>query len=416
MLRLLNRKARHPPNTQERGATMMKILIADKVSPKMIADLKSLGAEVASNPDISAEDLPGHIGDAKILIVRSKKVTARTIETGKSLSLIIRAGAGVNTIDLDAASKCGTYVANCPGKNTDAVAELAIGLLIACDRGIADATQAMRQGKWQKKRFGKASGLKTRTLGIIGTGAIGLAVARRAQALEMKIVACSRRLTPEKAKAFGFEYATKPLEVAKIADAISIHVAANAETKGMINAEFFNAMKTGAIFLNTSRGDVVDHSALLKAIHEKGIKAGLDVFANEPAGGDNPFDQAELASQVVCTPHIGASTEQSEEAIAEETVRIVKEFIRAGSPPNVVNVRTAKGTGSTLVIRHYNRVGVLARVLDQLRDEGINIEEMQNLIFKNAEAASCSITLDKAPSAKVLALFRQDPNIIEVTA
>lgn len=394
----------------------MKILIADKVSPKMIADLKSLGAEVTSLPDISAEDLPGSIGDAKVLVVRSKKVTAAAIEAGKSLSLIVRAGAGVNTIDLDAASKRGTYVANCPGKNNDAVAELTIGLLIACDRGIADATAALRAGKWQKKKFGKASGLKTRTLGIIGTGSIGMAVARRAIGMEMKVVAWSRSLTAEKAEALGLEFAASPLEVAKKSDAVTVHVSAAKETKGMINADFFAAMKKGAIFLNTSRGDVMDSAALLKAINEKGIKAGLDVFANEPAGGDDPFDQVELASKVVCTPHIGASTEQSEEAIAEEAVRVVREFVRAGSPPNVVNVRPAGATGSKLVIRHYNRVGVLARVLDLLRDEGVNIEEMQNLIFKNNEAASCSITVDKIPSQKVLSQLGQDPNIIEVTA
>ena len=394
----------------------MKILIADKVSLKMIADLKSLGASVTSMPDIATEDLPGAIGDAKVLIVRSKKVTAKTIEAGHHLSLIVRAGAGVNTIDLDAASKRGTYVANCPGKNTDAVAELVIGLLIACDRGIVDASLALREGKWQKKRFGKASGLKTRTLGIIGAGAIGVAVARRAQALEMKVIAWSRSLTPGKAEALGFEYASTPLEVAQKADAVSIHLAAAAATKGMINADFFAAMKKGAIFLNTARGDVVDPVALLKAINEKGIKAGLDVFTNEPAGGDDPFDQVELASKVACTPHIGASTEQSEEAIAEEAVRVVKEFIRVGSPPNVVNVREAQAEGSAMVIRHYNRVGVLARVLDQLRDEGINIEEMQNLIFKNAEAASCSIRVDKIPSAKVLALLENDPDIIEVSS
>lgn len=394
----------------------MKILIADKVSPKMVADLKALGAEVLSRPDLSAEDLAGAIGDAKVLIVRSKAVSARTIAAGMNLSLIVRAGAGVNTIDLEAASKRGTYVANCPGKNTDAVAELAIGLLIACDRGIADATQALRQGRWQKKRFGKASGLKTRTLGIIGAGAIGLAVARRAQALEMKVLAWSRSLTRDKARALGFEFAATPLDVAKQADAVSVHVAAAAGTRGLLGAEFFAAMKPGAIFLNTARGDVVDHAALLKAIQAKGIKAGLDVFANEPAGGDEPFEQVELASQVVCTPHIGAATEQSEEAIAEETVRIVREFMRVGSPPNVVNVRTAQGAGSTLVIRHHNRVGVLARVLDALRDEGINIEEMQNLIFQNAETASCSITVDKIPSAQVLARFGRDPDIIEVTA
>ena len=393
----------------------MKILIADKVAPNMIDQFKALGANVVYEPGVTAEALPGTIGDAKILVVRSKKVTAETIAAGGNLSLIVRAGAGVNTIDLDAASRCGTYVANCPGKNTDAVAELAIGLLIACDRGIADATQALRQGSWQKKKFGTAAGLKGRTLGIIGTGSIGLAVARRAQALDMQVVACSRSLTPAKAEALDIGYAASPAELAKTADAISVHVAASAQTKGMLDKAFFAAMKPGALFVNTARGDVLDHAALLDAIKTRGIKAGLDVFANEPAGAEGPFDQVELASQVVCTPHIGASTEQSEDAIAEEAVRVVKVFIDSGSPPNVVNVRKEKTAGATVVIRHYNRVGVLAYVLDRLRDEGINIAEMQNLIFEHAEAASCTIMVDRQPSAAVLKTIAENGDIIEVT-
>jgi len=393
----------------------MKILIADKVAPNMIDQFKALGANVVYEPGVTAEALPGIIGDAKILVVRSKKVTAETIAAAGSLSLIVRAGAGVNTIDLDAASRSGTYVANCPGKNTDAVAELAIGLMIACDRGIADATQALRQGSWQKKKFGNAAGLKGRTLGIIGTGSIGLAVARRAQALDMKVIACSRSLTLEKADALDIGFAASPVELARVADAVSVHVAASAQTKGMLGKAFFDALKPGAIFVNTARGDVLDHTALLAAIKDKGIKAGLDVFANEPAGAEGPFEQVELASKVVCTPHIGASTEQSEDAIAEEAVRVVKVFIDTGLPPNVVNVRKVKSTGSTVVIRHYNRVGVLANVLGQLRDEGINIEEMQNLIFEHAEAASCTIMVDKQPSAAVLKQIAGSSDIIEVT-
>lgn len=392
----------------------MKILIADKVSPKMIADLEALGAKVVSNPGVTAEDLPGVISDAKILIVRSKKVTEAAIAAGARLSLIVRAGAGVNTIDLNAASKCGTYVANCPGKNTDAVAELAIGLMIACDRGIADATQALRQGTWDKKRFGKANGLKGRTLGIIGTGSIGMAVARRAQALDMKVIAWSRSLTPAKAEALDIEYAETPLEVARVADAVSVHLAAAPQTKGLIDGKFFDAMKKGAIFVNTARGDVVDAAAMIKAIDSKGIKAGLDVFANEPAK-DGAFDQTELAGKVVCTPHIGASTEQSEEAIAEEAVRVVQAFMKTGVPLNVVNVRKGSGGGAALAIRHYNRVGVLANVLHVLRDEGINIEEMQNLIFEKGEAACCSITVDRLPSAATLEQLGKAKDIIEFT-
>lgn len=394
----------------------MKVLIADKVYPKMIDDVKALGFEVIYEPDISAEDLAGVVGNVKVLIVRSKRVIDKTIQAGKFLSLIVRAGAGVNTIDLETASKHGIFVANCPGKNTDAVAELVIGLLIACDRGIADATQALRRGAWQKKRFGQASGLKTRTLGIIGMGAIGMAVAQRAQALGMKIIAWSRSLTPEQAKGYGIEFAATPLAVAQKADAITIHVAAAPETKNMITAAFFAAMKPGAIFLNTARGDVVDSIALLDAIEQRGLKVGLDVFGNEPTGGEAVFDQVELAAKVVCTPHIGASTEQSEEAIAAEVVRIVKAFKNGGTPPNVVNIRTSQGTSSKMVIRHFNQVGVLAQVLTQLRHAGINIEEMQNQIFDYNETASCTITLSKSPSAEVVAAIRQNPSIIEVTA
>ena len=166
----------------------MKILIADKVSAKMVADLKALGCDVALEPDVSAEALPASLAGVEILIVRSKQVTAAAIEAGASLSLIIRAGAGVNTIDIKKASEKGVYVANCPGKNTDAVAELAIGLLIAADRRIPDALIDLRAGRWRKKEYGKARGLKGRTLGIIGLGSIGKAVARRALGLEMNVI------------------------------------------------------------------------------------------------------------------------------------------------------------------------------------------------------------------------------------
>ncbi len=392
----------------------MNILIADKVAPQMIRDLEAFGATVASLPDVTPDTLPEKIGDAQVLIVRSKKVTAQTIAAGRNLSLIVRAGAGVNTIDLDAASRAGTYVANCPGKNTAAVAELAIGLLIACDRNIADATEALRQGSWQKKRFGKANGLKDRTLGIIGTGAIGLAVARRAQALSMRVVAWSRSLDAAKAKELGIEHTASLPELARIADAVSVHVASTPETKGMLDAAFFDGMKEQAIFINTSRGEVVDHAALQDAMQTRQLKVGLDVFADEPSGGDASFTQTELASHIVATPHIGASTAQAEEAIAAEAVRIVQSFAATGTPPNAVNLRASHDAGATLIIRHYNRVGVLSGVLAQLRDADINIEEMQNQIFAHAEAACCSMTIDKRPDPAVLDRMSQNKDIIEL--
>jgi D-3-phosphoglycerate dehydrogenase / 2-oxoglutarate reductase len=393
----------------------MKILIADKVSAKMIADLKSLGCDVASAPDLSAETLGAALADVEILIVRSKQVSAAAIEAGAALSLIIRAGAGVNTIDLKKASERGVYVANCPGKNTDAVAELAIGLLIAADRRIPDALIDLRAGKWRKKEYGKARGLKNRTLGIVGLGSIGCAVARRAQGLEMNVVAWSRSLTAEKAKALGVGFCASLDELAGQVDAVSVHLPLSKDTRGLIGAGFLARLKPGALFVNTARSEVVDLAALKDALRQGRIRAGLDVFDSEPAAAEAEFPDAELAALLSAAgPHIGASTDQAEEAIAEETVRIAKTFMQTGKPLNAVNPRKVH-TGVPLVVRHYNRVGVLAGVLHELRNEGINIEEMENTIFDGELAACCSLILDKTPSPLLLQRIAAGENIIQAT-
>lgn len=391
----------------------MRTLIADKVSVKMVADLKSLGCDVTLSPDLSAEALPDAIAGVEILIVRSKQVTAATIEAGTSLALIIRAGAGVNTIDIKKASEKGVYVANCPGKNTDAVAELVIGLLIAADRRIPDALIDLRAGQWRKKEYGKARGLKGRTLGIVGLGNIGTAVARRAQGLEMNVIGWSRSLSPEKSKALGIGFCTSLNELAEQADAVSVHLALSKETRGLINGDFFGAMKKGALFVNTARSEVVDVAALKAVLRSGKIRAALDVFENEPAGGEADFADKELAVLLsAATPHIGASTDQAEEAIAEETVCIAQTFMQTGKPVNAVNPRKLH-TGVPLVIRHYNRVGVLAGVLGELRNEGINIEEMENTIFEGELAACCSLVLDKTPSPALMARISAGDNIIQ---
>ena len=392
----------------------MNILIADKLSSKVLNDLEQLGGRVNFQPDLTAEDLPKHVGDAEVLIVRSTKVTAKTIAAAPMLSLIIRAGAGVNTIDLAAAGERAIHVTNCPGKNTDAVAELAIGLLIAADRRIVDASCDLRAGRWRKKEYGKANGLKGRTLGIIGLGAIGMAVASRAKGLQMNVLAWSRSLTDEKAKEAGICRAGSPLEVAEHADAISVHLASKAETKHLVSAEFMAKMKDGAILVNAARGEVVDSVAVMEAVKSKGIRYATDVFEDEPAGGEAEFAATDFAALITATPHIGASTAQSEEAIADEVVRIVDSYCRSGKPVNVVNVCAKSKAIISLVVRHYNRVGVLAGVLDKLKDAGINVEEMENTIFEGGEAASCALRLDEAPRAELIADIAKDENIIQV--
>jgi len=392
---------------------MIKVLIADKVSAKMVADLKALGCDVTLSPDLSADALPSAIAGMEILIVRSKQVTAAAIEAATSLSLIIRAGAGVNTIDIKKASEKGIYVANCPGKNTDAVAELAIGLLIAADRRIPEALIDLRAGKWRKKEYGKARGLKGRTLGIVGMGSIGCAVARRAQGMEMNVIAWSRSLTPAKAKALDIGYCASLEELAENADAVSVHLALSKDTRGLINGAFFERLKKGTLFVNTARSEVVDGPALKAALSGGKIRAALDVFENEPTSGEAEFADTELAGLLsAAAPHIGASTDQAEEAIAEETVRVAKTFLGTGKPVNAVNPRKLH-TGVPLVIRHYNRVGVLANVLHELRNEGINIEEMENTIFDGELAACCSLVLDKTPSETLLKRIVDAEHIIQ---
>ncbi len=383
----------------------MKVLIADKFEKVGIDGLKELGCTVVSQPDLTAEALPGAIKDADphILIVRGTKVTAATLHAGTSLTLVIRAGAGIDTIDVATASSRGIFISNCPGKNSIAVAELVLGLLLACDRRIPDQVADLRKGTWSKGEYSKARGLYGRTLGIVGLGQIGKEIAARARAFGMRVLAWSRTLTHEEAERLGLAYAQSPLEVARLADAVTINVAANAETKHLVNAEFLAAMRPGAYLINTSRGSVVDEIALRQAVAEKHLRVGLDVFQNEPAGSSAKFTSPILDTPgVYGTHHIGASTEQAQVAIAHEVIRIVQAFQATGEVPNVVNRLARSSATHVLVIRHRNRPGVLAHVFAVLAAASINVEEVENIIYHGAQATLARIHLDGTPSNDAL--------------
>jgi D-3-phosphoglycerate dehydrogenase len=396
----------------------MKVLVADKFEKSGLGGLKDLGCEVVYEPDLKDEALTDAVGSsgAEVLIVRGTKVTRPMLEAGR-LSLVVRAGAGYNTIDVEAASERGISVANCPGKNSVAVAELAFGLILALDRRVADNASDLKRGAWNKKEYSKARGLFGRTLGLLGVGGIGKEMIPRARAFGMSVVAWSRSLTPERAQALGIERKASPADVAASCDIASVHVALKPETKGLIGEEFFAAMKPGAFFINTSRAEVVDEAALEKAVREKGIRAGLDVFAGEPTGGSGEVSAPIFQLPgVIGTHHIGASTEQAQEAIAAETVRIVREYIEAGRAPNVVNLARKSPACCLLVVRHYDRVGVLAAVFDRLKKAGINVQETENIVFDGAKAAVARISLSEAPSDAVLDdIRRSSSDIIELS-
>ena len=395
----------------------MKILVADKFEKSGLEGLKAIGTEVLYEPDLKDDALAARLteSEANVLVVRSTKVTGPMID-GSNLSVIIRAGAGYNTIDVAAASQHGVLVTNCPGKNSQAVAELAFGLIIACDRHIPDNASQLREGRWNKKGFSQAKGLYGRTLGLIGMGKISQEMIPRARAFGMNVIAYSRWMTPDIAAALGIGRASTPADLARMSDVVSIHVSLTPDTKGLVGESFFAEMKDGAIFVNTSRAEVVDQSALLKAVKDKGIIAGLDVFEGEPAGGEGSYNgELKNAANVYCTHHIGASTDQAQEAIAAETVRIVREYKLSGIVPNVVNISHAELATHLLVVRHLDKVGVLAHVLSVLKDEGASVQEMENIILGGAKAAIAQITVDKEPSPEALQLIKRNPNVFDAS-
>jgi D-3-phosphoglycerate dehydrogenase len=402
----------------------MKVLVADKFEKSGIEGLKAAGCEVIYEPDLKDATLVDAIGKtgAAVLVVRSTQVTEPMLDAGH-LSLIVRAGAGYNTIDVKAASKRGIYVSNCPGKNSVAVAELAFGLMLALDRRIPDNTAELRAGKWNKKEYSKARGIYGKTLGLLGFGNIGQEMAKRAQAFGMNLVIWSEigvamgrdglpvdlpilvRFRPSSGSLIEsiIQVAQTPAEVAEKCDILSVHLAANAKTKGIVNADVLGRLKPGSYFINTARAEVVDYKALEQVVKEKGIRVAMDVYPGEPAGATADFDfpMAQLPG-VYGTHHIGASTDQAQEAIAVETVRIVQTYKEKGVVPNVVNLAVHSPASHSLIVRHLDKPGVLANVFDRLRDFSINAQETENIIFDGAQAAIARINLDSAPPKDLL--------------
>jgi D-3-phosphoglycerate dehydrogenase / 2-oxoglutarate reductase len=410
----------------------MKVLVADKFEKSGIEGLEAAGCAVVFEPDLKDDALTEAIRatGADVLVVRSTKVTTPMLDAGR-LSLIVRAGAGYNTIDVAGASKRGIYVSNCPGKNAIAVAELAFALMLSLDRRVPDNVAELRAGRWNKKEYSKAQGLYGRTLGLLGVGSIGREMVRRAAGFGMNVVLWSRRyagqqgaLSEQEAQELGIDAASRmvtielaatPGDVAERADVLSVHVALGPDTQSFIDGDLLARMKPGAMFINTARGEVVDHAALAAAVRAKGLRVGLDVFANEPSAGTGDFaDELMSLPSVYGTHHIGASTDQAQQAIAAETVRIIRSFKETGRVPNVVNLARRTPATHMLVVRHHDRPGVLAHVFDQLRQANLNVQETENIVFEGAEAAVARVNLDGAPPSEVCERIMTNKDILDI--
>ena len=390
----------------------LRVLIADKFPEKYIQELKDLDLEVIYEPKLGENDLPKAAEDVDILVVRSTVVNEETINNSKKLNLIIRAGSGVNNIAISAANKKGIYVANCPGMNAVAVAELTMGLIIALDRFIPDNVIDFRNGVWNKDKYSKGKGLKGKTLGIIGVGNIGKEVAKRALAFEMNVYGKDI----SRIEGVPIKDSSEMDQLLLLCDIVTIHLPATPQTKGLFNKKMFSYMKDGAYLINTSRHDIIVEEDLLEAIKEKNLRVALDVFKGEPEGKSGEVKSPlQNNPNIYVTHHIGASTEQAQDAVAEETVRIIKHYVHSGVIDHWVNRAKVTDAKYQLVVKHYDKPGVLASVLDVIRQGNINIEEIENIIFEGGIAACCTMKLKLPATAEMLKQISENPDVISVS-
>ncbi|MFZ6017172.1 MAG: phosphoglycerate dehydrogenase [Nitrospirota bacterium] len=312
----------------------MKVLISDNISPRGIEILKNAGLEVDVKIGMRSEELKACIGDYNGLIIRSAtKVTSEIIDAATNLKVIGRAGSGLDNVDMTSATKKGIVVMNTPGGNTITTAEHTIALMFALARQIPQATMSMKSGKWEKKRFMGVE-LFNKTLGIIGLGNIGRQVAKRAQGLAMNVVAYDPFLSEDKAKALGVE----KVELAELfnrSDFITIHTPITPDTKNLINAETIKMMKDSVRIINCARGGIINERDLYDAIRAgKVAAAALDVFEKEPPENDNPLFSVD---NIICTPHLGAATEEAQENVAVAVAEQIVDYLIYGTIRNAVN-------------------------------------------------------------------------------
>src|SRR5688500_956632 len=377
----------------------MRVLVADRLSESSLDEMRTLGVDVSYEPELDAAELPSRLTDINVLVVRGTEVSKAAFDAGSALNLVIRAGAGVKNIDVATASERGIYVANCPGKNASAVAELTFTLIGCLDRRVPDGVASLRGGRWEKDEFARAAGLRGRTLGILGLGHVGRAVLRIAHAYELSCFAWSRSLTNAKAAELGVTRVASPAELAKASDILSVHLELTERTRGIVDRKVLSQLKPGAFFVNTARDELVDYDALLELIPQKRLRVGLDVLPAEPQSRNSTYEHPILKSGLVYAgPHLGASTDKAPIATANETVRILRSFLTTGEVPSVVNIAESSWSRYQLVVPHVDQLGALTNVLAVLKRHGINVQELDNTVFEGARAACAKIRLSSRPS------------------
>ena len=371
------------------------------------------GLDVAYEPKCTAEELPARIGDAAILVVRSTKVTRAAIEAAPRLALIVRAGAGYDTIDVAAASERGIFVSNCPGKNSVAVAELAMGLILALDRRIVDATADLRAGRWNKKEYGKAEGLEGRTLGLAGLGRIGREVARSARAaFDMRVLAWSIPFDEELARAAGGRAVRATLhELVEQSDVVSVHLPQTVETQAPLQRRRLRAHEAGRHLRQHEPRRDRRRGGAGAGDEGQGASRGarrLRCRAGRRATAEFRPAVADAGTSPARTTSARAPSRRRTPSPPRRCASAASSCDRAACPTSSTSSSTRRPSASSSC-GTTTRSGVLASVLGILRNHGANVEDMSNTIFQGAKTAVAAIRLTQEPSAEAIAEIRGAP-------
>ena len=353
----------------------MKVLVADDLSAEGIEILrKGPGLSVDVKVGLKPAELKAIIGEYDALAVRSAtKVTSEIIDAGKKLKVIGRAGVGVDNIDLDAANRRGVVVMNTPGGNTITVAELTLAMMSAISRHIAQATQSIKNGKWEKKKF-QGRELFNKTLGVVGIGNIGSVVVDRCLGMKMKVLAYDPFISADAAKRLGCELVSLD-DVLRRSDYVSVHVPLNEQTRNLIGKDALAKMKKGAFLINCARGGIVDEAALYESLSQGHLGgAALDVFSVEPVSPENPLLKLD---NFICTPHLGASTEEAQSNVALALAEQLVDYLCTGTIRNAVNVPSVSGDVLEKLGPWLNLAQKIGALAGQLSPEGVTSIEVE---------------------------------------
>jgi D-3-phosphoglycerate dehydrogenase len=392
----------------------MKIFVACELPEGALESLRSLAVEVHYRPNATTAELREKLTGVGLLIVGSTRIAPDMIARAPELQMIIHAGSGPGDIALEAASQQGVFVTHCPDKHAAAVAELTFGLILALDRRIVENSTAMHEGRWIRGELTDARGLAGRTLGIVGWGATGRLVARLARAFNMRVLAWSPAMTPETSPDLAVEFCNWPRELARECDIVTVQ-AIEGELEPLIDADFLQSMREGAYLVHVGQAGTVDEVALARAVEERHLRLALDAFTADPAGETGRF-RCRLCDLpgVIGTQHIAELTEQARLATADEVVRVVQAFVVSGEVENCLNLCDRSPATWQLVMRVRDQPGVMAAVLDVVRADGINAQEITSRVFTGAKAAWLIIALDERPSTEALDAIHALTNVLHL--